>query len=520
MWRQLLRANLVYAIGSAANSAALFLLVPYLVNVFTPEEYGAWSIFEVAILLLNMVMLAGLEVGLMREYWFLSDDKKRAQLAGSVLLTVALWGGMLFAGGVFFVAGGIRFSLPGAPLTLMEVLAIAWLETIFTLYLTLFRIREQAFTFVMLSVGRMVLFMGLSIGLVHCGYGLPGALLGRLGGTILMLSGASALGFRYISLRLDIASLKRVIWYGLPLLPTNLASYILLASDRYMLQHFAALEAVAVYTFAYKVAATLDVLITRPFALDWAPRRFKIATQSDPPRRYAQALLFYLWAAVSFSLCVVALTPAFYRWVAPSEYWPGMKLVPVILLAYLIYGLSYPLNVGIMLKDRTQYLPIIGWTAALICLGLNFWWIPRYGMAGAAWATVVAYGFWTGGITWVSLCFYPVRYPLWQVGIILAAGMVGYTGLWCSEKARLLSGNFLAITALRFVWVLGAMIAGGLLLLHQSRRNGCKVIDGSIARVRTLFLHDRRGGETAIIARLAQIGRRQVSSVGEDRQDL
>jgi len=68
MWRNLLKANLIYAFGNIANSAALFLLVPYLVNAFTPEEYGAWSIFEIAILFLNMLILTGLDVGLMREY--------------------------------------------------------------------------------------------------------------------------------------------------------------------------------------------------------------------------------------------------------------------------------------------------------------------------------------------------------------------------------------------------------------------------------------------------------------------
>lgn len=473
----LVKTNLIYTFGSAANSAALFLLIPFLINALAPEEYGAWSIFEVAVLLLNMVMLSGLEVGLMREYWFLTDDEKRAQLTGSVLLAIILWGGVLFAGGALFLTtSGVHFSLPGAPLTLIEVLAIAWLEAIFTLYLTLFRIREQALTYVLLSVGRMVLFMGLSIGLVYAGYGLAGALLGRLGGTAFMLSVAIVLGIHRISLGLDIAILKRVIRYGFPLLPTNLASYILLASDRYILQSVANLETVAIYTFAYKIAATLDVLVTRPFALDWAPRRFKIAMENDPPRRYAQALLFYLWVAVSFSLCVIALTPAFYRWVAPYEYWSGMRLVPVILLAYLIYGLSYPLNVGIMLKDHTQYLPAISWAAAAVCLGLNFWWIPRYGMTGAAWATVIAYGFWTGGITWVSLQLYPVHYPLWQIGGILVASIVSYAGLWVSDGAVLSNVDFLSIAALRLIWVVGVMLACGGLVYYLGR-SGNRVIN-------------------------------------------
>lgn len=450
----LLKANFVYAIGSAANSAALFLLVPYLVNVFTPEEYGAWSIFEVAILLLNMLILAGLEVGLMREYWFLPDDTKRAQLAGSVILAVSLWGGILFVSGVLLVRGGVHFSLPSTPFTLIVVLAIAWAESVFSLFLSLFRIREQAVTFVTLSVGRMIGFMALSIGLVNFGYGLPGALLGRLLATLLALSGAIALGFRHITLRVNKDLLKRVVRFGLPLLPTNLASYILLASDRYFLQQFLNLESVAIYTFAYKIAATLDVLITRPFALDWAPRRFKIATQENTPNKYEQALLFYLWVAIFFGLCIIALTPVLYTRLAPSEYWSGSKLVPLILVAYLIYGLSYPLNVGIMLKDRTQYLPIIGWIAAATCLGLNVWWIPRYGVLGAAWATIVAYSLWTGGIAWVSLRLYPVRYSLQRVVATLMAGAIGYIGIQITRRV-LISDNIIIVSILELVWVLG-----------------------------------------------------------------
>jgi O-antigen/teichoic acid export membrane protein len=62
MWHSVFKANLIYALGSAANSAALFLLVPYLVNVLTPEEYGVWALLEIAIQFLNMLTLAGLEV--------------------------------------------------------------------------------------------------------------------------------------------------------------------------------------------------------------------------------------------------------------------------------------------------------------------------------------------------------------------------------------------------------------------------------------------------------------------------
>ena len=479
MWHNVFKTNLIYAVGSAANSAALFLLVPYLVNVLTPEEYGVLALLEIAIQFLNMLTLAGLEVGLMRKYWFLADGEERTRLAGSVLFTVTLWGGVLFAIGTALVLISGIPSFPGAPRALVWALGISWVEAVFSIFLTLFRIREQAIRYVVLSAGRMVLFMGLAIGFVQSGYGLSGALLGRLSGTLVMLVPAIILGFRYISPHIDRKLLIPVINYGLPLFPTNLASYILFGSDRYVLQYFTTLETVAVYTFAYKLAAVLDVLINRPFAIDWAPRRFKIATQRDAPSQYARILLFYLWAAVAFSLLIIALTPAFYGWLAPQEYLPGMKVVPVILLAYLIYGLSYSLNIGIMLKDRTRYLPIIGWIAAAVCLGLNFWWIPTLGMWGAAWATVVAYIIWTGGIAWVSLRLYPVKYSLWQVGTTFVAGIVGYVGLRLSDQV-MLHMDYITLIILRSFWVVGVMTVDGLLLWRRFKE---RAIDTSVVKV-------------------------------------
>jgi O-antigen/teichoic acid export membrane protein len=470
MWRNLLRANLAYGIGSAANSLALFLLIPYLVNTLTPAEYGAWALFEVAILLLQMLILTGLDVGLMRDYWFLANETERARLAGTVLLTIGLWGGIVMGGGVIIVMStGLGSSLPGAPGNLVWVLAIAWAEAVFGLLLTLFRIREKAGGFVALSVGRMVLFMALAIGLIQLGGGVEGALVGRFTATLLGIGAALAPSSCFISLHSDWAALRRVMRYGLPLLPTNLASYILFASDRYVLEHFATLEMVAIYAFAYKIATTLDVGITRPFALDWAPRRFKIAARANAPRQYAQILVLYLLVVIGFALFVIAVTPAIYTWLAPPLYRAGMGVIPVILLAYILYGLSYPLNVGIMLKDRTQYLPFIGWLAAGLCLGLNLWWIPRYGIWGAAWATVVAYSLWTGGIALISLRLYAISYPLGQIGWAVGAGLIGYGGMWALDQAKTMDGNVEKLL-LKLVWIIIVLGISSYQIWRSARR--------------------------------------------------
>lgn len=477
MLRKVFRANIIYAVGSVANSAVLLLLVPYLVNSLTPTEFGTWSLLEVSILILNMVISAGLDFGLMREYWFLESEKQRACLAGTVAVAMITWGSVttgILAGLAFTSKGGTERLIQAAPQTVLLGLLSAPFESLFAFTMTLFRMREEPIKFVGLSLGRLVLFMVSSIVLVEAGLGLNGAIGGRaLAGLGALIVGMT-LARRHISLGFDRVSFKRVAVYGLPLLPTNLTAYILLVSDRYFLQYHFSADVVGIYSFAYKIASVFEVIVNRPFALDWAPRRFKIATLKDAPRRYSDVLLVYLFVAASVALVIIALAPFVYDWIAPDIYSDGLKILPLLILAALTYGLYYPLTVGIVIKDKTFYAAVIGSIAALFCLGLNFWLVPRYGMRGAAWATVFSYAAWTGGMTVVSLCLYPIPYPPRHLLTICAAAAFGYAGLeWLMQLG---GSSTLSLWALliRLTWLAFVFGTVGIILLRRIREQSRK----------------------------------------------
>jgi O-antigen/teichoic acid export membrane protein len=455
MWRDIFKANLIYAIGSLANSAALFVLIPYLVKGLSAQEYGLWSLIEVVVLLLNMLIVAGLEIGVLREYSNATDPAQRARLLGTVLMVVAGWGlAVVLIGGLAIapvIAGDID------PATRWLVLAVAWIEGLWTVGLNILRTQERARSFITLSLARLVIFMAVAVGLVSSGYGIDGALIGRLAATLISTAAILGVTWRTISPRFDLPVLQRTLRYGLPLLPSNLAVYLMVASDRYVLQHVTTLETVAVYSFAYKIASLLELGVTRPFSIDWATRRFKIAKASNAPSQYARIFTVYLAIAAGCALMIMSVTPAIYRLVAPPAYQAGIQIIPILLLAYVFSGIAHPLNVGIMIKDRTRALPIVSWGAALLCLALNYWWIPQYGMVGAAWSTVVAYAAWSGGIAWMSLRLYHIPYSLREQGVIIALAVIGYAGLWLVDQSGLPT---LAATGLKCSWT-GVLCAGG-----------------------------------------------------------
>lgn len=458
MMRSQIAASAVYALGNVARSGALLLLTPFLVNVLTTNEYGTWALSEVVIVLATMVMVAGLDIGLMREYWQLPSERRRAEALGlltlAVIVSASLW---CIVGLGFGMVRGQGTGMGGQS-TWALVLASAWTESVMALFLALFRIREEAWIYASFSVGRSAAMVVLAILLIHMGYGVAGGLLGRFVAGVVTLAMALILAAsrRQVSVAFDKALLSRVMRYGLPLLPANLAAYVLLASDRYFLGATFGLSTVAVYSFAYKIGSTLDMLVIRPYSADWAARRFKIATEADSARQYDEALLLYLEAGTAFSLLAVAVTPLAYRLLAPTVYLAGMAVVPPIILAYLLYGAAHPLNVGLMLKDRTRFLAYVTVIAAVACITLNVRWIPQFGMMGAAWATVVSYAIYTALVALASLSVYHIRY---SPGRILAVVLPGLLGL-------------LAITRLQHEFPPGALVQQTLLSVGLSAAIG------------------------------------------------
>ncbi|NJN16536.1 MAG: hypothetical protein HC822_09815, partial [Oscillochloris sp.] len=131
-------------------------------------------------------------------------------------------------------------------------------------------------------------------------------------------------------------------------------------------------------------------------------------------------------------------------------------LLPLLLLAQIAYGASYPLNIGIMLHDQTKLLPVLSWAAALLCLALNWFWIGTYGMIGAAWATLVSYLAYSGLITLASLRLYPVAYGPVRLALVIGATAIGFAGIGLVQRV-LPAANLIQA-------LVGAFVVGGIML--------------------------------------------------------
>jgi len=120
-------------------------------------------------------------------------------------------------------------------------------------------------------------------------------------------------------------------------------------------------------------------------------------------------------------------------------------VVPVITLAYVLHGAFLLGSVGIGIRKKARYYPMITAVAAATNVAANFALIPRFGILGAAWATVLAYAVMAGMGLRISQRLYPIPFEWRRLGaLVLAAGasyglsLLAPEALWPAVAVKLL----------------------------------------------------------------------------------
>ena len=104
-----------------------------------------------------------------------------------------------------------------------------------------------------------------------------------------------------------------------------------------------------------------------------------------------------------------------FKYFIGDEYWGGLAVVPVLLMANLFLGLYYNISIWYKLTDQTSKGGIIAVGGATVTILLNLWWIPILGYVGSAWATLICYFSMTLASWAWGKKYYPVNYDLKRI---------------------------------------------------------------------------------------------------------
>jgi O-antigen/teichoic acid export membrane protein len=149
-----------------------------------------------------------------------------------------------------------------------------------------------------------------------------------------------------------------------------------------------------------------------------------------------------------------------------AEYFEGVHVVPILLMANFFLGVYYNLTIWYKLTNRNFAGSLIAFAGLLITITLNWIWIPLYGYYGSSWVTFICYGTMMVASYLLGQKFYPVPYDLKRffIYVLLAYGLYFFSG----EVAQALPLSLSFLNYFVGVLLLGSFI--GMVYLFETGR--------------------------------------------------
>jgi O-antigen/teichoic acid export membrane protein len=229
-----------------------------------------------------------------------------------------------------------------------------------------------------------------------------------------------------ISRRFSLAVLRPLVVLGIPVVFNSVATLVLRVSDRFFINGYLGKGEVALYQLADQFAAILPLLVSNPFSVVWPAMRYKVMKDEDAPEYYALVLTYLTYFSLYLGVGIAALAPDVIRVVAHEAYFGAAAVVPLFVVYYVLAATAKGVNVGLMLEKQAHWNAIVVIVSAALNLALNYLLIPRYGMYGAAYATIASFAFMNWFRWYMSMRYYPVAYEWGRILRLVAVAAALY----------------------------------------------------------------------------------------------
>jgi O-antigen/teichoic acid export membrane protein len=233
--------------------------------------------------------------------------------------------------------------------------------------------------------------------------------------------------------------------FGLPTVPSNFSSIMVQVADRPIMLMLTSASVVGMYQTNFRLAIPMMMFVT-VFEYAWKP--FYLNHRDEPGAKDLFARVFTVFTAVCGAIFLITTFFIEYvvrmpfiggRFINP-EYWDGMTIIPIVMIAYFFNGVFINMAAGLHIQKRTGFFPIATGIAAVISVAATWVLVPIYGLEGAAWAKVVAYLV-SAVILYVFVQrIYPMKYEWGKVLAIILLCAAIWFGVGYMELVRELSG--------------------------------------------------------------------------------
>lgn len=405
--KRLAKDTAIYGLSSIIGRFLNWMLVPMYTRVLeSTEEYGIVTNLYGYTALFLILLTYGMETGFFR---FINGKEEREpmRIYASTLYSVAFTS-LLFIIGVLFFLRPVSASLgyEAHPGYIGMMACIVATDAFCSIPFAYLRYRNRPLRFTVIKLLSILLNILLNLFfLVLCplinarypewtgwfyrsGYGVGYILAANVFTTALtfvMLLPDMMPGFRA---RFDMQRLRSMLRYSFPILILGIAGILNQTADKILFPFLLddreyANSQLGIYGACFKIAVVMVMFIQ---AFRYAYEPFIFSGNKDNRKAYAEAMKYF----IIFSL-VIFVGVMFYldllKYFVDRKYYPGLAVVPVVMLGELFFGICYNLSVWYKLTDSTRWGAGFSITGCIVTVAVITGFVPHYGFIACAWAS-------------------------------------------------------------------------------------------------------------------------------------
>lgn len=421
----------IYLLGNILQRCVSFIMLPIYTRCLSPADYGVIELLTLAVDFVGLVFGLRISQGIFR-YYSQYEGRERNQVVTTALYLVA---GLSLVG----ISMLVVLSNPIALLAFDDT-AQAGNLTLFALTLLGqgfveipmigLRAAQKPFLFVSFSLCKVLIQLSLNIYfVVLLNLKVEGVIYSSLISTALMSLALCSYTLYSRGLAFSRRKASELITFSIPLVLTDMLSFYLTFGDRYFLRVYSGLAEVGIYSLAYKFGFLLSFMVVSPFSNIWDSEKYAIAKTKDYQAKFQEIFFVYGLALISAGILMSVYIKDFIAIMAAPEFHEAYRVVPIVLVAYVVNAWAGFVNLGIYLTNKTVEI-FYGTILAVVVVSIGYLvLIPKFGGMGAAVATLLAF---TARTVWV---YYRSR-RLFEMGLKWGS-IAGLCGLWLLALALL-----------------------------------------------------------------------------------
>lgn len=386
----LFRHSAIYLIGRLLPALVSLLSLAVLTRLLTTEQYGVYALAITSAGVLSGVLFQWLSLSMAR---FVPNSEQRAVVVATTLCAFAGLVLVSAVAGAFVI--GAAWGTPLATLAALSLL-LGWSLAWFDLNQ---RLANVSFAPTLYGVmGAVKATLGLAVGIVlfYAGCGIAGIVAGLAAGLLV----AGLMGVRYWRDarfgRRDRAVFAQLVRYGAPTSLTYILIYVIDASDRYFIGVMLGVDAVGAYAPGYDLAQQSIGMLMSVVYLAAYPLALKALASGGVAAASAQVringlLLMLVALPATAGLALLSDNVSAVLFGARFQRDTG-AVVSIVALAVFAAGLrAYYFDYGFQLAGKLLAQVWVFVWAATTNVVLNVLLIGRFGLVGAAYATLAAF---------------------------------------------------------------------------------------------------------------------------------